>query len=47
MRKETFETSAPGVQSAGSLFDVLGREALHGRTFRAEDGLGAERVRQE
>ena len=34
-----------GVQSAGSLFDVLGTPALLGRTFRAaEDGPGAEGV---
>jgi putative ABC transport system permease protein len=34
-----------GVRSAGSLFDVLGAPALHGRTFRSdEDGPGAERV---
>ena len=34
-----------GVTSAGSIFDVLGRKAMLGRTFSAaEDGPGAERV---
>jgi putative ABC transport system permease protein len=34
-----------GVASAGSIFDVLGRKALLGRTFgAAEDGPGAARV---